>query len=61
MGGHSYLPGVVFLPFIWTGTGIEFQLLVLHLLKHTETDMEVSFTHTYIHNPPGQVERAKDA
>lgn len=37
VGGRSDLPGVVFLPFIWTGIGIQFQLLVLHLLKHTQT------------------------
>ena len=44
VGGHSHLPGVVFLPFIWTGIGIQFQLSVLHLLKHTETH-----THTHTH------------
>lgn len=37
VGGRSDLPGVVFLPFIWTGIGIQFQLSVLHLLKHTQT------------------------
>lgn len=36
VGGRSDLPGVVFLPFIWTGIGIQFQLSVLHLLKHTQ-------------------------
>lgn len=47
VGGHSHLPGVVFLPFIWTGIGIQFQLSVLHLLKHTETHTHArTQTHT---------------
>ena len=48
MGGHSHLPGVVFLPFIWTGIGIQFQLSVLHLLKHTETHTQAG-THAHTH------------
>lgn len=41
VGGRGDLPGDVFLPFIWTGIGIQFQLLVLHLLKHTRTQHPV--------------------
>lgn len=36
-GGRRPLPRGVFLPFIWTGIGIQFQLSILHLLKQTDT------------------------
>lgn len=57
VGGRSHLPRVVFLPFIWTGIGIQFQLSILHLLKHTDTH---TCTRAHIRTH-GQVERAKDA
>lgn len=51
VGGHSHLPGVVFLPFIWTGIGIQFQLSVLHLLKHTEMHVYTHIHITHTHHP----------